>query len=344
MFFIILIIMGLILLYGAINSVVELIPLMVYLLFYLGGIVFGCFLLYKDFEVMNDKCKAEEYVVAGAYLTISLFSPSYIFKTLGILINDVYTARFIGMISAVVLLFVFYLIRRIGNHVLMRKIITGSFLVSICIFFLVFFNLGYKTYSKKVSVRAGEIEEYIVEKNTPLLVEISVAGNQKSTLFGDFFVTKDKLQYYYMGIPITHQFAFKKMPANSKLSITGRDLYEKGHYIEVYCKENGCAGYIKEEKLVCIVDYKYVTNKEAPIYGTHEREVNVIPAEGGEGGKSKELFVNNNHIIERIPEGTEVFLGDGPKVPFGYENIKTLNGTKGYIKKEDLDMIPIPKK
>lgn len=337
----ILLIMGIILAYGAINSVVELIPFMAYLLLYLGVIIFGFVLSGVDSEKTDSKSKEEGYLVVIVYLVISVFFPDFIFEMLGILMNDVYSARFIGLMSTVVLLLIFFIIRRAAKQILKRKIITGTFIVVIFSFFLIFLNLGYKTYSQQVAARARKVEEYMVEKNTPLLVEISVAGNQKSTLFGDFFVTKDKFKYYYMGAPITHHFAFKRMPADSKLCVTGRDLYEKGDYIEVYCEKNGLAGYIKEEKLTCIVDYKYITNKDAPIYDTYEKEVNVIPAEGGEGGKTKELFVNSNHVIATIPEGTEILLSDGPKVPFGYECIETLEGRIGYIKDEDFDVIPI---
>lgn len=47
--------------------------------------------------------------------------------------------------------------------------------------------------------------------------------------------------------------------------------------------------------------------------------------------------------VGEIPEGTEVVLGNGPQVPFGYENIETSNGLNGYVKKDDLDKIPVQK-
>lgn len=338
----ILLIIAIMLTYLVINSIVELIPFMVCLVLYLGVIVFGIVMCIFDYSKNNINRK--EYGGIISYLFISIFFPNFIFKTLGIIRNDVYSARFIGLVSTILVVFILFMIRKSAQKYTNRKILTGIFMIVICGFFLVFLNLGYKSYSQQAAERAGEVEEYMVEKSTPLLVKISVAGNQKSTLFGQFFVTKDKLKYYYMGIPITHQFAFKRMPPNSKLCVTGRTLYEKDEYIEVYCKENGFAGYIKKEKLTCIVDYKYITNKCAPIYNTYEKTVDAISAENGETVKSKMILVNDSNVIERIPEGTEIWLADGPDVPFGYECIETPGGRIGYMKKDDFDIIPISRK
>lgn len=338
----VLLVIGIMLAYGAINSVVELIPFMAYLLLYLGVIIFGFVLFGMDGKNTDSKGK-EGYLAAIVYLVIAVFFPNAIFQIFGILRNDVYSARFIGLMSAVVLLLIFYIGRSRVKKSLPRKIITSTLIVIIGGLFLVFLNLGYKTYSQQVAARARDIEEYTVEKSTPLVVEISVAGNQKSTLFGHFFITKDKLKYYYMETPITHHFALKRMPANSKLCITGQNLYEKGEYIEVYCEENGLAGYIKAEKLTCIVDYKYITNKDTPIYDIYEKTVDAISAETGEKTKSKMILVDDARVIERIPEGTEIWLADGPDVPFGYECIETLKGRIGYVRTDDFDAIPIPR-
>ena len=61
-----------------------------------------------DWERTAYKSKSEKYVMTGFYIFVFLLFPSYIYRTLGIMINDVYSARLLGLLGAAVLLLVFF--------------------------------------------------------------------------------------------------------------------------------------------------------------------------------------------------------------------------------------------
>ena len=63
-----------ILIYGAVNSFVEVLPYLGYLMLYLCVVVFGGFLFYMDWDRAAYKSKLEKYIMTGFYILVSLFS------------------------------------------------------------------------------------------------------------------------------------------------------------------------------------------------------------------------------------------------------------------------------